>query len=169
MKNLGLLLTGIGVLTLSLGGLRAKDYTLADFKLGEVLHGTPESFENLTGKVVVIEFWGVQCPPCLAKMPHLVEMNNEFAEKGLRLFGAEMQRSSTSRIESIIKSKKINFTITRGCSNPVGVNRLPHMAVFDVDGKLVYNGYPDSDADRIIKRELARVVMEPTPGAVAAQ
>jgi thiol-disulfide isomerase/thioredoxin len=160
MKQLRLTFACAGILSLFMGGLQARDYKLEAFQLGEVLFGAPEATQNLAGKVVVIEFWGVQCPPCIKKMPHLAELHDQYEQKGLRLIGAEMQRSSSSRIEPIIKKAKVNFPITKGCVNPIGVNRLPHMAIFDVDGKLVYEGYPSSDADEIIKKELAKVVLD---------
>ncbi|MDF1816228.1 MAG: TlpA disulfide reductase family protein [Verrucomicrobiales bacterium] len=139
-------------------GLQAADYSINDFRLGEVVHGDSERMNDLEGKVIVIDFWGVQCGPCIKKMPHLVELDRKYADKGLRIVGAEMQRSRTNRIMSIVKKKNVTFPITRGCANPIRVNRLPHMAIFGVDGKLVYHGYPDSNVDTIILKELEKVV-----------
>ncbi len=147
------LLSLIGCLSI----VQAGDHTLNDFKLGSFIVGNEAKLNDLKGKVVVIEFWGVQCPPCLAKMPHLVTLDQKYSDRGLRLIGAEMQRSSTSRIQSALKRSGATFPIVQGCKNPIGVNSLPHMAIFNVDGKLVYSGYPKPEADNIILKELERV------------
>src|SRR5271155_1140467 len=35
------------------------------------------------GKVVLVDFWAFFCPPCKAGLPHLVEMNHKWADRGL--------------------------------------------------------------------------------------
>lgn len=38
-----------------------------------------------TGKVYVVEFWATWCPPCIASMPHLAELQKEYKDKNLRI------------------------------------------------------------------------------------
>lgn len=46
-------------------------------------------FEKVTkleeGKVYIIEFWATWCPPCIASMPHLAEVQAEYADKGVQI------------------------------------------------------------------------------------
>jgi thiol-disulfide isomerase/thioredoxin len=45
----------------------------------------PITLEGLRGKVVLINFWGTWCGPCMMEFPHLVELNSRLAgEKGFR-------------------------------------------------------------------------------------
>lgn len=37
------------------------------------------------GKVYVVEFWATWCGPCVASMPHLVELQEQFGEKGVQI------------------------------------------------------------------------------------
>ena len=37
------------------------------------------------GNVYVVEFWATWCGPCIASMPHLVEVQKKFAEKGVQI------------------------------------------------------------------------------------
>lgn len=36
-------------------------------------------------KVYVVEFWATWCGPCIASMPHLAELQNEYASKGVQI------------------------------------------------------------------------------------
>jgi len=56
--------------------------TAPDFTAHRTDGGTV-TLSQLRGKVVLLEFWGVWCPPCRASMPHLQELAREFAAKGL--------------------------------------------------------------------------------------
>jgi thiol-disulfide isomerase/thioredoxin len=43
------------------------------------LDGKTITLESLTGKVVLIDFWAMWCPPCRRALPHLQKMVQEFA------------------------------------------------------------------------------------------
>lgn len=38
-----------------------------------------------SGKVYVVEFWATWCGPCVQSMPHLAQLQNEYAEKGVQI------------------------------------------------------------------------------------
>lgn len=44
-----------------------------------------EVTEFKKGNVYVVEFWATWCGPCIASMPHLSELQKEYADKGLQI------------------------------------------------------------------------------------
>ncbi|ACU59697.1 peroxiredoxin family protein [Chitinophaga pinensis] len=45
------------------------------------LNGKKWSLKNLKGKVVVLNFWFVTCPPCIQEMPELNELTKDYQSK----------------------------------------------------------------------------------------
>ena len=62
------------------------------------------------------------------------------------MIGAEVQNSSPEAIAKIANSHKLKFTLTKGIRGPRLSNGIPHTAVFDVKGNLVFNGHPSNPA-----------------------
>ena len=133
-------------------------HKLSDWELGPVLFGDKVSRSDMRGKVVVIEHWGVKCPPCIALLPHMAELDKRNRKKGLVVIGAESQGHSKSDIEPLVKKNKIEYPITSGADGPISFNGIPHAFVFDVDGKLIFEGNPgNEDFDRTIRKALRDV------------
>lgn len=45
----------------------------------------PETTKFEAGKVYIVEFWATWCPPCVASMPHLSELQEKYAAKGVQV------------------------------------------------------------------------------------
>lgn len=144
-------------------------HKLSDWKIGPVLFGAEPNEKAMRGKVVVIENWGVKCPPCVAMLPHLADLDKRYRDKGLLIIGAESQGHSKNEIEPLLKKAKVNYTITSGANGPIQVRGIPRAFVFNVEGGLVFDGHPGDEAfDRSIKKALRDVVAkEKMPAAPA--
>lgn len=128
---------------------------LSQFKFGKTLSGTEVTADSLKGSPVVVEFWGVNCGPCLAAMPMLNSLAKRHDSKGLKVIGAESQNSSDEEVQKIVKSYKIKFPVTAGASHPLQFSGIPHSAVFAADGAMLFEGHPmDKDFERAVRDAL---------------
>ena len=97
-------------------------------------------------------------------------MDRKYAKKGMVLVGAEVQRSDDDKIKEVIDEHGLKFTVTKGIAGPSLSNAIPHMAVFDVKGDLVFKGHPNQ-AEKAIKTALKDVkedsstTEEPSPSS----
>jgi thiol-disulfide isomerase/thioredoxin len=46
-------------------------------------NGGPVKLSDLRGKIVLLDFWGYWCAPCIAAMPALMQINDKYKNKGL--------------------------------------------------------------------------------------
>ncbi len=91
-------------------------------------------------------------------MPHLVQMDKRYGKKGLQLIGVHRQGGSDEAVKKVVDKLKIKFPIAKSGSGPVSTKGIPHLFVFSTEGKLVFSGHPMAGADKVIKKELRKVV-----------
>jgi len=118
-----------------------RQHTLSEFRLGDPILGKGE-LSDAKGKGVVIEAWGVRCPPCIASLPKLQALSVRHRDKVL-FFGAESQGHDRKAIEPVIKKAGVTFPISGGLARcPIEFNAIPRAFVFDAAGKLIFDGSP---------------------------
>lgn len=144
---------------------RAEDkINISQFRLGKTVSGTEVTAATVKGKPVVIEFWGVNCGPCLAHMPMFNSLSKRYDSKGLVVIGAHSQQASDEEILEKVKSCKIKFPVTTGAGGPVSFNTIPHSFIFAPDGALLFHGSPDDkDFDKALRQ-----AMKDAPAAPAS-
>ena len=104
--------------------------------------------KELRGKVIAVEEWGRNCPPCLASLPHIAKLAKKW-EKDSRivLIGSHCQDRNDPEIVALLKKN--------GCTYPVYqffsvegapmAGGLPHAYVVNHKGETVWEGNPYSD------------------------
>lgn len=118
------------------------------------------SLADLRGDVVIVEKWGVKCPPCLALIPHIEKLQNEYGSRGLHIFAFEAQNHSAEEILATVTSRggKSYPVAAGGAGNYQTDGGIPHAWIIGVDGKVVWEGNPGArDFDRTLMGELAKV------------
>ena len=95
------------------------------------------------GKVVLLNFWATWCGPCNAEMPALVDLEKQYADRGVAFIGASLDdEKSTPKIPAFVSRYKIDFPIWYGATLDdldrlkMG-NAVPATAFLDAEGHLV--------------------------------
>ncbi len=68
------------------------------------------NIEGLEGKVIFLEFFGHQCPPCLASIPHLIKLQKKYKDT-LAIVAIEVQGYSAAQAKAFVKEKGINYIV----------------------------------------------------------
>ncbi len=67
---------------------------------GKDVDGRPVATADLRGKVVLVEFWATWCPPCVAAIPHLQELERRFGDQGFVILGVNVDAMHEDARES---------------------------------------------------------------------
>ncbi|MFM7107831.1 MAG: TlpA family protein disulfide reductase [Planctomycetaceae bacterium] len=125
--------------------------TAAGVQLGPHVSGPALGPQGVAGHVVVLEFWGIHCGPCIASMPGLEELHKTFGPHGLLVIGAHAQGGTADDLRRAVAELGVTFTIVENASVDGGMdfNGIPHCMVFDHTGKCVYRGSPGGAHDMV--------------------
>ena len=68
------------------------------------------NIKGLEGKVIFLEFFGHQCPPCLASIPHLIKLQKKHKDK-LAIVAIEVQGYNQEQTKKFAKEKGMNYIV----------------------------------------------------------
>ena len=79
----------------------------------QAVDGGTFHLSDFKDKVVVLDLWATWCGPCRAEIPHLVELNNEYAGKGVQVIGltTESPQTDAERVRDFAKELNINYKL----------------------------------------------------------
>ncbi len=75
------------------------------------LDGSEIKIEDHKGKVVLLNLWATWCGPCREEIPHLIEMQEKYRDKGFEVIGLDVDPESKEDIEKFVAEMKINYII----------------------------------------------------------
>ena len=83
--------------------------TDTDGKLYKVAANNNEiKIEGMEGKVVFIQFFGLNCPACKQEMPHLINLQTKYPKR-LQIMAIEVQKHDKAPINAFKKEHGINY------------------------------------------------------------
>lgn len=110
--------------------------TAPAFRLTD-LEGCSIDLEQLRGKVVVLNFWGLGCAPCKVEIPHLNELLARFADQPVEFLA--LGTDPADRIGAYLKKRPFHYR-QLPAAGPVagryGVRSWPTHVFIDKQGKI---------------------------------
>jgi thiol-disulfide isomerase/thioredoxin len=77
----------------------------------KTLTGKTFRLKDARGKVVLLDFWGVACPPCKIQMPLLQRWHKHYAERGMIIVGIEAMGTETKAIRKALKERGVTYPV----------------------------------------------------------
>lgn len=115
-----------------------------DFTLNSTA-GESHKLSQYQGKnPVLLVFFATWCPPCNREVPHLVELQKKYGDKGLKILAVDIDEPR-DLVNEFIKEKGINYTVLLDEGGQVAetynVSGIPTNILFDKKGDVRYAGH----------------------------
>ena len=78
------------------------------------LNGGPVPLSNLRGTVVLLNFWGTWCAPCLKEIPELIRLSLAFRANGLEVVGIALESGQPDDIRAFMTEHGMAYAVLIG-------------------------------------------------------
>lgn len=139
LMELGLFRPGVESTVEDSGAAVAADLSGIQFKdaSGKVI-----DLGDLKGKVVFLNFWATWCPPCLAEMPSVNKLYEQFKDDKDVVFILVDADSELPKAQKYMDKKSYKlpvYQVNSPIPESIFKGSLPTTVVFDKKGRLAYN------------------------------
>jgi thiol-disulfide isomerase/thioredoxin len=120
----------------------------------KAMDGKIYDFEENRGQVTLINFWATWCPPCIAEMPDLQKLYNDYGNKMSFLFVA---RDQEDKVEAFLEKKGYELPVyyERGLvPRQIYYGGLPTTFIIDREGRIVVSEVGAADWNDSQTRQL---------------
>jgi peroxiredoxin len=114
-------------------GKPAPKFTLSTFA------GKKMSLDQFRGNVVLLDFWGTFCVPCINALPELQALHAKHAARGFTVVGVTVD-DRKALVEKAVTRAKVTYPILQATPEVWGaykVNALPSLVLVGRDGRIV--------------------------------
>jgi len=118
-----------------------------DFRLPD-LDGKPVRFRDLDADLVLIDFWGTWCQPCIRSIPHLVDLQERMGKR-IKVVGIACEQDSPGqaapRVAETVRRLKVNYPVLLSRNDgscpiqeALHIQAFPTMILVDREGRVLW-------------------------------
>jgi thiol-disulfide isomerase/thioredoxin len=103
------------------------------------LGGKPLALAQYKGKVVLLDFWAVDCGGCVIEVPWYVEFDQKYRDKGLVVLGIDMYGEAPNYIFPFMAKQHMEYRVAVGndqIRQQFHADELPKTLLIDRDGRI---------------------------------
>ncbi len=135
-----------------------------DFSLKNTT-GETVTLSQYKGRVILVDFWGVWCPPCKKMIPVLAEFVNQCSDKGVVLLGVHSVSNfpGVEEIDFFAGEMGVNYPMLIGTpenEKQFDIKAFPTLIMIGSDGKIKHKfvGYHSVEQIRTeVRKELDKL------------
>jgi thiol-disulfide isomerase/thioredoxin len=135
-------------------GIRPGEFRLT------TLEGKPWDFSQHYGRLVLVDFWGTWCLPCVASIPQVKKFQQFYGADGLEVIGVACRERGpwAQQVEGVAQVQRklapnYQFYLDYSDHNPgpaqarFGVTQFPTLILLDGDGRELWRGNAGQDQE----------------------
>jgi cytochrome c biogenesis protein CcmG, thiol:disulfide interchange protein DsbE len=128
------------------------------------LDGGTVALESFRGRVVLLNFWALECPPCRIEMPELEKIHRRYSGRGLSVVGVTEMDPARDAVARFVAATGVTYPILLDPGARIGalyrIEAHPTSVVIDARGivRFVNVGYlkgEEKEIERAVREALA--------------
>jgi thiol-disulfide isomerase/thioredoxin len=99
----------------------------------------PQSLDEMRGKVVLLDFWGVWCQPCVKRLPEVESLARKYKDRGLAVIAVHSKQDA-EKLGAFLAKQPLAIPIavdTGETTKRYAVQSWPTYVLIDRSGKVV--------------------------------
>jgi len=132
---------------------------------GTTLKGKELTREHLKGKIVVINFWFVGCPPCEEEMPLLNKLKDQYKKNSDIIF-LSFATTSKEKVQKYLLKQQFKYeTVPEAVeiANRYNVSAFPSNFIIDKEGIVRFTSIGgQDDIDTYLDEKIKEVIEQPS-------
>ena len=117
---------------------------LPDFPIYDA-SGDRRYLQEAKGRILLIDIWATWCGPCVAAMPHLESLHQQFKNHRFELISLNVEPERSAEVKRFMNEKELSFPLyfDRGkARQKLMINLYPTLILVNEQGNIdsIYNG-----------------------------
>jgi peroxiredoxin len=128
--------------------------------------GQKLTMANYKGHVLVLEFFATYCGGCKESIPHLLNLNKQYGNKGLQILALDIGQGDTPEdVKEFIAKRRINYPVAMADEDIIydgyGIRMIPSIFIINKKGILVekFDGFTD-ETRKIMESTVKKLIAE---------
>jgi thiol-disulfide isomerase/thioredoxin len=116
------------------------------------------SVKGLRGKVILLNFWGLWCSPCVQALPDLNALTRNYGDRGLAVIGIHTP-AKADQLTAFLEQHQVNFPVgvdTEKTAQRYQLRNYPTYVLIDRQGRIHATSFAVPTAETIDKLLLDR-------------
>lgn len=80
----------------------------------QTLDGRTMVVSEMQNTVILINFWGTWCAPCLEEIPDLIKLSHHFHSNGLQVIGVALASGSSEEVRAFAEAHGMDYVVVIG-------------------------------------------------------
>ena len=114
--------------------------------------------KDLTGKVIVLDFWFTKCAPCVASIPELNHLAKQFPEIVFLSVTFDTEDIIDEFLDKMVMYYPVGSDPTKKTIQEFGVSRYPETFLIDKNGIIQWQGSPFQLNKQILNKVLDKTI-----------
>jgi thiol-disulfide isomerase/thioredoxin len=119
-----------------------------EWEIAEWTDGKDRKLSDYRGKVVVLDFWGVWCGPCIHAIPAMKELHSRFKDRDVVFLGVHTAGTDMALVKRLLKQQDWDYLVGLDTGDDIvtgetvrrfAVQGYPNVIVVDRNGTIAFN------------------------------